>query len=177
MKSCESVEAFDMLERLFSNVSKNPHEQKFRKVKIEGNAKIKAAFESKGCTVELAKMIFKTHGWIEEVDEVNGEIYLKLPENVQQSFGDVREIVDSREKLQKELQAAFRRRVTARSKAEAGSVGCAASNKIKEQLEADKRERAAMGPITEGSKRVDGPLGNGGFQTSKGAGCCGDSNA
>ena len=42
----ESVAALEMLEKLFGNVAKNPSEKKYRRVKFETNAKIKAAFES-----------------------------------------------------------------------------------------------------------------------------------
>ena len=35
-----------MIEKLFKNCAQNPSEKKYRKVKFETNAKIKAAFES-----------------------------------------------------------------------------------------------------------------------------------
>ena len=175
MRLVESVEALEMVERLFANVAKNPGEKKYRRVKFETNAKIKAAFESGKCTSEIALQCFLTHGWVveEEEGEDKKERILKLPDAVQQTFLDVREVTERKEKLQKELQAAFRRRVAARSKAAASSGGCSAKEALLKQLEADKSERAAKGPVTQGSKRVDGALGNGGFATPQDAGCCG----
>lgn len=171
----ESVECLEMIEKLFKNCAQNPSEKKYRKVKFETNAKIKAAFESGKSTTsnEIALQCFLTHGWV--LEEGEDERVLKLPEAVQQTFQDVREVTERKETLQKELQAAFRRRVAARSKAAGASSGgcCLAKEALLKQLEADKLERAAKGPVTTGSKRVDGALGNGGFSTPQDAGCCG----
>ena len=168
LRAVESVAALEMLEKLFGNVAKNPSEKKYRRVKFETNAKIKAAFESGKCTSEIALRCFLTHGWVVEEEE-NNERVVKLPDSVQQSFRDVREVTERKEALQKELQAAFRRRVAARSKAAASGE----KETLLRQLEADKLERAAKGPVTEGSKRVDGALGNGGFSTPQDIGCSG----
>ena len=172
----ESVECLEMIEKLFKNCAQNPSEKKYRKVKFETNAKIKAAFESGKSTTsnESAVQCFLTHGWVLEEGEMNERV-LKLPEAVQQTFQDVREVTERKETLQKELQAAFRRRVAARSKAAGASSGgcCSAKEALLKQLEADKLERAAKGPVTTGSKRVDGALGNGGLSTPQDAGCGG----
>ena len=176
LRQVESVECLEMIEKLFKNCAQNPSEKKYRKVKFETNAKIKAAFESGKSTTsnESALQCFLTHGWVLEEGETNERV-LKLPEAVQQTFQDVREVTERKETLQKELQAAFRRRVAARSKAAGASSGgcCSAKEALLKQLEADKLERAAKGPVTTGSKRVDGALGNGGFSTPQDAGCCG----
>ena len=113
-----------MIEKLFKNCAQNPSEKKYRKVKFETNAKIKAAFESGKSTTsnESAVQCFLTHGWVLEEGEMNERV-LKLPEAVQQTFQDVREVTERKETLQKELQAAFRRRVAARSKAAGASSG------------------------------------------------------
>ena len=176
LRQVESVECLEMIEKLFKNCAQNPSEKKYRKVKFETNAKIKAAFESGKSTTsnESAVQCFLTHGWVLEEGETNERV-LKLPEAVQQTFQDVREVTERKETLQKELQAAFRRRVAARSKAAGASSGgcCSAKEALLKQLEADKLERAAKEPVTTGSKRVDGALGNGGFSTPQDAGCCG----
>ena len=75
-------------------------------------------------------------------EEENNERVVKLPDSVQQTFRDVREVTERKEALQKELQAAFRRRVAARSKAAASGE----KETLLRQLEADKLERAAKGP-------------------------------
>merc|ERR1712057_1611 len=169
LRAVESVAALEMLEKLFGNVAKNPSEKKYRRVKFETNTKIKAAFESGKCTSEIALRCFLTHGWVVEEEEENNERVVKLPDSVQQTFRDVLEVTERKEALQKELQAAFRRRVAARSKAAASGE----KETLLKQLEADKLERAAKGPVTEGSKRVDGALGNGGFSTPQDIGCSG----
>ena len=105
----ESVAALEMLEKLFGNVAKNPSEKKYRRVKFETNAKIKAAFESGKNLRDRVEMFFNTR-WVVEEEE-NNERVVKLPDSVQQTFRDVREVTERKEALQKELQAAFRRRV------------------------------------------------------------------
>ena len=63
-----------MVERLFANVAKNPGEKKYRRVKFETNAKIKAAFESGKCTSEIALQCFLTHGWVVEEEGESFEV-------------------------------------------------------------------------------------------------------
>ena len=69
----ESVECLEMIEKLFKNCAQNPSEKKYRKVKFETNAKIKAAFESGKSTTsnESAVQCFLTHGWVLEEGEMN----------------------------------------------------------------------------------------------------------
>lgn len=87
-----------------------------------------------------------TMGWVEE-----GE-FLALPAGTQLTMAQVRDIEDRKDKLKKENEKAFMQGIF--KKAEDPE-----KKKLREQMEADKKERAAKGPITQGSKAVH--LGNG----------------
>lgn len=101
--------------------------------------------------VEGAKDVMLTMGWIEE-----GE-FLVFPAGVQLSFNkEVRDIEDAKTKLKKATEQAVMRAACGK-KTETPEM-----KRLREQLEADKKERAAQGPITKPSVAV--PKGQGGIQ-------------
>jgi len=99
--------------------------------------------------VEGAKTAMLTMGWVED-----GE-FLVLPAGAQLSMKEVRDIEDAKIKLKKEEEQALMRAAMPKKKEDPEM------KRLREQLEADKRERAARGPITQGS--VAAPRGNGGI--------------
>jgi hypothetical protein len=109
------------------------------------NEKIAAVLVS----VEGAKTAMLTMGWVED-----GE-FLVLPAGVQLSMKEVRDIEDAKLKLKKEEEQSLMRAALPKKKEDPEM------KRLREQLEADKRERAARGPITQGS--VAAPRGNGGI--------------
>ena len=110
------------------------------------NEKIAVVF-----AVEGAKECMFEMGWVEEGD------FLVLPAGVQLSFNkEVRDIEDAKAKLKKETEQAMMRAACGK-KTETPEM-----KRLREQLEADKRERAAQGPITKPSVAV--PKGQGGIQ-------------
>jgi len=144
VKSDASLETMGKLVR---NVAQNPGEDKFRKIRLT-NEKISAVLVA----VEGAKESMIVMGWVEE-DE-----FLVLPAGVQLSFNkEVRDIEDAKQKLKKETEQAMMRAACGVKKTETAEM-----KRIREQLEADKKERAAQGPITKASKAT--PKGPGGIQ-------------
>ena len=177
LKSVRSVPALDLFHKLLQNARREPECEKYRRVKLR-NAKIAEAFTTKRCDLETARVLFSAFGWEEEEGEGEEEgdvpnLAFVLPTSRGVPFGDLRQVDESRAALQKDLQQAFRRRVAERSAQRHAGELCELKQTLLKELEADKKERAAKGPVTEGSKRVDGPLGNQGRGDVQS--CCGGS--
>jgi len=141
VKSGDSLETMGKLVR---NVAQNPLEEKYRRIRLT-NEKISAVLVA----VDGAKESMLTMGWVEE-----GE-FLILPAGVQLSMTQVRDIEDAKDKLRKEQEKAMMQGVF--KKKEDPEV-----KRLREQMEADRRERVSQGPITQSSKPT--PKGNGGIQ-------------
>lgn len=132
------------MNKLARNAAQNPAEEKYRKVRLT-NEKIAALLVA----VEGAKEAMIEMGWVEE-----GE-FLVLPAGVQLAFNkEVRDIEDAKMKLKKAQEHATM--LAACKKAEDPE-----KKRLREQMEADRRERASQ-PITKAVKAA--ALGNGGFQ-------------
>ena len=98
--------------------------------------------------VEGAKAAMLEMGWVED-----GE-FLVLPAGVQLSMREVRDIEDAKAKLKKEEEQAMMRAALPKKKEDPEM------KRLREQLEADKKERAARGPITQvNSCGVNAPWG------------------
>ena len=140
VKSDASLETINKLVR---NVAQNPAEEKFRKVRLT-NEKIAAVLVQ----VEGAKQVMLEMGWVEE-----GE-FLVLPARVQLSFNkEVRDIEEAKTKLKKEQEQAMLLGACKKQRQEDPEM-----KRLREQMEADRKERAAN-PITTGAKAQN--LGNG----------------
>ena len=96
-----------------------------------------------------AKEAMLTMGWVEE-----GE-FLVLPAGKNLTMTEVRDVEDARAKLKKAEEQATMRLASRK-------IEDPAKEALRRQLEADKLERAARGPITEASKAT--PKGEGRIQ-------------
>jgi len=143
LSTVKSDASLETMGKLVRNCAQNPSEDKYRKIRLT-NEKIAAVLVA----VEGAKASMLAMGWVEE-----GE-FLVLPSGVHLSMAEVRDIEDRRSKNKKEEEQAMMR--MASKKKEDPEV-----QRLREQLEADKKERAARGPITQSSVAV--PKGNGGI--------------
>lgn len=110
-----------------------------------------------------AKEAMLEMGWTEE-----GE-FLMLPRGAAVTMREVREIDAARVALNKRLDEEFKKRIAARNRAKADPEKA----RLLAEMEADKAERRARGPVTHGSVAV--PKGDGRMQTAAGAGCSGTS--
>jgi len=137
----ENNDSLKTISTLTRNIAQNPREDKYRKIRLT-NAKInQLIMESTGALGVLQVM-----GWVEGDEEG----FLVLPNNVQMSMAIVRAIDEALVILEKAQLKAQKARMAARN---------AKSDPLKAellaQLEADKRERATVAPVTEGSKATE----------------------
>jgi hypothetical protein len=153
--SVEGVqEILDLLKKLTENVVRNPGEEKFRRVRLT-NAKIAAAVAESPAMLDVLKEM----GWVEE-DGV-----MVLPPSVRLAHEiHVIGIIDAKAWWKKEEENEKRRQMRARKETGADT------DTIRKQLELDRQERAADGPVTrssvpkqlgEGTKMTAGDIGIG----------------
>jgi len=134
-------------EKLTRNVVRNPSDDKFRRIKLS-NAKIAAAIKD----VPNALDLMKEMGWVVE-ESPDGEC-LVLPPSVRFVHeSEVIAIIDAKDYYKSELEADRRRQIAARKAPDAQK------EQLLRQMEADRKEKDAEGPITQGSKAQS--LGNG----------------
>ena len=140
------------------NVAQQPTEPKFRKLKLS-NPKIAELLVAVPGALEALGVL----GWVKEVEE--GEDVLVLPPSKHMSMAEVRLINASQERLAEVLKAKARSESAARSRS-----SDPAREALRAQIELDKRERAANGPVTVGSVAVPkGEFGTKGPGSSAGA--------
>ena len=91
-----------------------------------------------------------------------------LPTGKSMTMREVREIDEARTKLKKKEEEEFKKRLAARNK----KVD-PAKERLRLEMEADRKERAARGPVTQGSVAL--AKGSGAQMTASEAGCSGTS--
>lgn len=135
VKNLDSIEIIATLTR---NIAQNPREGKYRRLRLT-NAKIAAAVvDTPGASQVMAEL-----GWVQE--EGNAE-FLVLPESVQLTMVHARAIDAQKEALEAQMKANAKARLQARN-----AKLDPEKERLRQQLEADKRERAAMAPVTQAS--------------------------
>jgi hypothetical protein len=135
-----TVEAHDLLEKLILNVARSPTELKFRRLKAS-NAKIKREIIDVPEVLQVMTLL----GWISETVEGEGE-GLSLPANVTLTMREVRAVDEARIATRRRLEEEMRARIRAKS-INADPTRAA----LQAQLAADRAERAAAEPVTQGS--------------------------
>lgn len=140
LKMIRGEASLNILSTLTRNVAQNPREEKYRKLRLT-NAKISEAIT----TVEGAMAALAVLGWVQD-----GEEFLVLPESVQLTMAHVRTIEAAKEAFEKEAREAAKRRMHANSNKSSDPE----KERLRQQLAADKAERASRGPVTQGSKAV-----------------------
>lgn len=140
LKTVRSDATFTILSTVTRNVAQNPREEKFRRLRLT-NAKISAAIT----TVEGAMATLTLLGWVQD-----GEEFLVLPDSVQMTMNHVRSVEAAKEAFEKEAKEAMKRRVQAASNKSTNPE----TVRLREQLEADRRERASQGPVTQAGRAV-----------------------
>lgn len=141
-----AVLALTTIGKLTKNVAQNPTEEKYRKIRL-GNPKIEEAIVNVPGAMELLISM----GWQYNVEE-DAE-HLTLPPKVKLQFQQhARPCDEAAELLQKEQEKAFIRQAT---QARDTSSSEREKAQLRAQLEADRQERAARGPITEPSRRTE----------------------
>mmetsp|Transcript_8401 Transcript_8401/g.9423 ORF Transcript_8401/g.9423 Transcript_8401/m.9423 type:complete len:186 (-) Transcript_8401:373-930(-) len=140
----KAQETLELIEKLTRNVVRNPAEEKFRRIKLS-NPKIAALITD----VPFAVDVLKEMGWVEDGDG------LSLPSEVRLVHErEVVGIIDAKDHYKKEEENERRRQMAARK------APSAEKDAIMKQMEADRQEKDAEGPVTQGSvaqKLGDGP--------------------
>ncbi|EEH53526.1 uncharacterized protein MICPUCDRAFT_68787 [Micromonas pusilla CCMP1545] len=160
LKAVKDDKSLETMEKLTRNSAQAPAEEKFRRVRLT-NEKIAAVITN----VPGAVRVMLEMGWrLVENDE-----FLILPTGTSVTMKDVREIDDARRALRKLEDEEMKRRIAARNRARQDPEKA----RLLAQMEADKAERAAKGPVTAGSVAV--PRGEGRMMTAEQAGASGSS--
>jgi len=137
-------ETLELIQKLTQNVVRNPGEEKFRKIKLT-NPKIAATITN----VPNAVSVLKEMGW----EQVGEELVLPLAVRLAHDK-EVVGIIEARDWYKKEAEKEHKRQVMARKELSPQQEA------LKQQLEMDRKEREAEGPVTHGSvakKLGDGP--------------------
>ena len=139
LEAVSTQPALAIIEKLTKNAAASPKEDKFRKVKL-GNAKIRAAIvETKGALAAMLQL-----GWKEATDE-DGEEVLVLPAGKFLTTENWRAVVNAQEAAAKKAKEQEKRVLQQRKSADPER------ERLRQQMLADKAERASRGPVTLGS--------------------------
>jgi len=130
-----SEDTLAIIDKLTRNIVRNPAEQKFRRINLT-NAKIKAAIADVPNAIGLLEQM----GWVQE------EGALVLPPGARLSHEvHVIGIIDAQDYYKEQMKKEKERQTRAAKDIDPEVA------KLKAQLEADRKEKAAEGPITKGS--------------------------
>jgi hypothetical protein len=131
----EAADTLALMDKLTRNVVRNPSEAKFRKINLT-NEKIKKAITDVPNAVEVLKEM----GWQQQED------FMVLPETVRLAHEvHVVGIIEAQDYYKTQAEKA---RV---SQMRASKAVDADTEKLRQQIEADRKEKAAEGPVTKGS--------------------------
>jgi thioredoxin len=123
-------------------VAQQPAEPKFRKLKLS-NPKIAALIVAQPGAMEALQLL----GWVRETEE--DVECLVLPPSTHLTMANVRTIAAAEDAMTEAAKVKARIETAARSRSSDPE-----REAIRAQMEADKRERAARGPVTQGSVAV-----------------------
>lgn len=139
----KAIDTLVLIEKLVRNVVSNPKEEKFRRIRLT-NPKIAEQLT----TVSGAKDAMLEMGWIEEGEN------LILPSDCKLVFEkDVRAVQNTVDYFKTELEKEKKRQLAKRKQVDPDKEA------LLKQMELDRQEKEAQGPVTHGSKAQS--LGNG----------------
>jgi len=131
----EASETLTLIEKLTRNVQRNPAEEKFRKINLT-NEKIKKALTD----IPNAVLLMEEMGWVHEGDS------LILPATSRFSHEiHVVGIIDAQDYYKEQLKKERSRETRARKEVDEEK------EKLRQQMEVDRKEKAADGPVTTSS--------------------------
>jgi len=131
----QALGTLQMIDKLTRNVVRNPGEAKFRKINL-ANEKIKAAIADVPNAIELLKEM----GWTQEGD------FLQLPPSARLTHEvHVIGIIEAQDHYKTQVSKEKVRKERASKEVDADMV------KLRENIEADRKEKNAEGPVTKGS--------------------------
>jgi len=136
----QAAEALEIIHKLTKNIVANPKDDKFRKIKLT-NAKIAEKITDIPGAVDLMKEM----GWVAKEIEGEGSV-LELPSSLRfRHESEVVAIIDAKDYYKKQEEIEKRRRVRA------SKEKTAEEEAMQKKIEADRKEKEAEGPVTQGS--------------------------
>ncbi|KAL6784546.1 hypothetical protein ACKKBG_A02235 [Auxenochlorella protothecoides x Auxenochlorella symbiontica] len=148
-----SVSSLELIEKLVYNAVVSPQEPKFKKVRL-GNPRIKAAIIDTPAALEAMLAM----GW--QQAQEGEESVLLLSKSL--SMAVVRDVQEAASRAKKAAQEAQRTAQRAAAAKPAALPGSDSRESLRAMLEADRRERAARGPVSVGSVAQPLPSAGGG---------------
>ena len=139
LAAVDAAETLDVLEKLARNVARDPHEGKYRRVSTTSGTIKRLIFESESAMEAMLAM-----GWV-----LDGSEAMVLPEGTNLSMAHARAVDDARVALRRRLDEEMTARIRARAQARDPT-----RQALREQMEADRGERAVREPVTVGSAAV-----------------------
>lgn len=136
-----TLESLAILEKLSYNIAVQPKEAKYRRLKLS-NAKIAGSVVG----VDGARDFLLGVGWEFQEDAQDGDV-LVLPAAKGITMATVRDVQEAQRALTLKQKDLKRSASAASLPSNAGDPKAV----LREQLENDRRERAALGPVTKGS--------------------------
>eukprot|EP00928_Gymnodinium_smaydae_P081973 TRINITY_DN653_c1_g1_i1.p1 TRINITY_DN653_c1_g1~~TRINITY_DN653_c1_g1_i1.p1 ORF type:complete len:213 (-),score=50.09 TRINITY_DN653_c1_g1_i1:364-924(-) len=127
--------SLELIEKLTRNVVRNPSDEKFRRIKLT-NPKIAAAITD----VPAALALMAQMGWQQEGEELVLPAAVRLVHET-----EVIGIIDARDYYKKEVEKENRRQMMERKEKDPEK------ELLMKQLHADRQEKDAEGPVTQGS--------------------------
>jgi len=131
----KALETLELLDKITRNVVRNPDESKFRSLKMT-NAKIAAAIADAPAMLQAMQEM----GWVVDADQMTLPPTVRLSHEVH-----VVGLIDAKDYFKKEAEDERRRQCRASKSVDAGK-----ENLLK-QMDLDRKEKDAEGPVTRGS--------------------------
>mmetsp|Transcript_22808 Transcript_22808/g.63340 ORF Transcript_22808/g.63340 Transcript_22808/m.63340 type:complete len:175 (-) Transcript_22808:393-917(-) len=144
LRAVTSVESLAIIGTLCRNCAIQPKEEKYRRIKLSNKKIAHAIVDSEGALDAMLKL-----GWVKDTED--GEV-LVLPEGRYLNMDTVRKVDTAREQLEK----------TNRDAARLGKKPSSSDlqkERIRAQIEADKKERAVAEPVVAASVAQSLPSG------------------
>jgi len=131
----QAAETLAIIEKLIRNVVRNPAEEKFRKINLT-NAKIKQTIADVPHGIDLLQAM----GWQQDGN------FMVFPANARLAHEiHVVGIIEANDYYKEKLAEEHKRQLRAFKVLDGDTA------KLREQIEADRKEKAAEGPVTKGS--------------------------
>mmetsp|Transcript_18159 Transcript_18159/g.58715 ORF Transcript_18159/g.58715 Transcript_18159/m.58715 type:complete len:179 (-) Transcript_18159:140-676(-) len=157
LRKIKPDEALETVSKVVRNVAQAPKEPKYRKIRLT-NEKIKVLIVDSGAVEAMELM-----GWTKDPADAD---FLVLPEGVHHTMAQVRDVDGARDALKEEVRLEARKRAAAKKPLDPER------ERLKQQMMADRAERASRGPVTQGSSAQALPNNGGVHQGKYDEGCC-----
>uniref|UniRef100_A0A061S311 PUB domain-containing protein n=1 Tax=Tetraselmis sp. GSL018 TaxID=582737 RepID=A0A061S311_9CHLO len=129
-----STDSLTVISTLCRNCAIQPKEDKFRKVKLSNKKIHSAVVDTPGALEVMLKL-----GWVENTTEQDGDV-LEIPSGQYITMEQVRKVDEAKERLEKVARESVRM-------GKKPSVSDLEKERIRAQIEADRKERAVADPI------------------------------